>query len=181
MRRARATSPVTDWNLAVPYRPARLPLPIVDESTLTAVALAAAAVAVLALLIAVVALLRLRGVRRDFTTLGGDGTTDIARVAANQNRRIEGLATEVARLREHVATAEDDVRQSLRNVAVVRYDAFGDMGGRLSFSAAIVDDLGDGIVISSIHARGESRTYAKGIVGGKSSITLTPEEQQALA
>ncbi|NUR15027.1 MAG: DUF4446 family protein, partial [Dermatophilaceae bacterium] len=58
---------------------------------------------------------------------------------------------------------------------------FGDMGGRLSFSAAIVDDLGDGIVLSSIHARGESRTYAKGIVGGKSSITLTPEEQQALA
>jgi hypothetical protein len=156
-------------------------LPIVDDSTLTTVAVAAAVVAVLALVTAVAALLRLRGVRRDFTALGGDGSTDIARVAANQNRRIEGLATEVARLREHVATAEDDVRQSLRNVAVVRYDAFGDMGGRLSFSAAIVDDLGDGIVISSIHARGESRTYAKGIVGGKSSITLTPEEQQALA
>lgn len=62
----------------------------------------------------------------------------------------------------------------------VRYDAFGDMGRRLSFSAAIVDDLGDGIVISSIHTRSESRTYAKGIVGGASSITLTPEEQQAL-
>jgi hypothetical protein len=156
-------------------------LPIVDDSTLTTVAVSAAVVAVLALVLAVVALLRLRGVRRDFTALGGDGTTDIARVAANQNRRIEGLATEVARLHEHVATAEDDVRQSLRNVAVVRYDAFGDMGGRLSFSAAIVDDVGDGIVISSIHARGESRTYAKGVVGGRSSITLTPEEQQALA
>ena len=52
----------------------------------------------------------------------------------------------MTRLREHLESAEDDVRQSLRNVAVVRYDAFGDMGGRLSFSAAIVDDLGDGIV-----------------------------------
>ena len=38
---------------------------------------------------------------------------------------------------------------------------------------------GDGIVISSIHARSESRTYAKGIVSGRSSITLSPEEQQA--
>jgi hypothetical protein len=37
------------------------------------------------------------------------------------------------------------------------------------------------LVISSIHARGESRTYAKGIVGGTSEITLTPEEQEALA
>ncbi len=121
------------------------------------------------------------GVRRDFAALDDGGQTDIARVAATQNHRIDRLTAELATLREHIASAEDDVRQSLRNVAVVRYDAFGDMGGRLSFSAAIVDDLGDGIVISSIHARGESRTYAKGIVGGRSSITLTPEEQQALA
>jgi hypothetical protein len=66
-------------------------------------------------------------------------------------------------------------------VAVVRYDAFGDMGGRLSFSAAIIDDHGDGLVISSIHARGESRTYAKGVIEGASEVTLMPEEQQALA
>jgi hypothetical protein len=156
-------------------------LPIVDASTLTTLALAAGVVALLALALALGAQLRLAQVRRDFAALGDDGATDIARVAATQNHRIDRLTAEVTRLREHVATAEDDVRQSLRNVAVVRYDAFGDMGGRLSFSAAIVDDLGDGIVISSIHARGESRTYAKGIVGGKSSITLTPEEQQALA
>ena len=74
-----------------------------------------------------------------------------------------------------------DIRQALRHVAVVRYDAFGDMGGRLSFSAAIIDDAGDGLVLSSIHGRGESRTYAKGIVGGDADATLTPEERQALA
>jgi hypothetical protein len=74
-----------------------------------------------------------------------------------------------------------DIGQALRHVAVVRYDAFGDMGGRLSFSAAIVDDRGDGLVLSSIHARGESRTYAKGITEGGSDATLTPEEQQALS
>jgi hypothetical protein len=157
-------------------------LRLVDDTTLTAVALAAAGVAVLALVLAVSAQARLRRVRSDFEALGADGgRTDIARVAADQNRRLDRLAADVTRLRADVAAAEDDVRQSLRNVAVVRYDAFGDMGGRLSFSAAIVDDEGDGIVISSIHARGESRTYAKGIVGGRSSITLTPEEQQALA
>ena len=55
------------------------------------------------------------------------------------------------------------------------------MGGRLSFSAAILDDSGDGLVISSIHARGESRTYAKGVIDGRSEITLSPEERQALA
>nr|WP_202881478.1 DUF4446 family protein [Pedococcus badiiscoriae] len=80
-----------------------------------------------------------------------------------------------------LAALRADLAQALRHVAVVRYDAFGDMGGRLSFSAAIIDDRGDGLVFSSIHARGESRTYAKGIVGGGSDATLTPEEQQALA
>jgi hypothetical protein len=145
------------------------------------IAVAAAAVAVLALLVAVGAQLRLTRVRRDFRALEGDGETDIARVAAGQNHRIDRLTADVARLRSEVGTAREDVRQSLRHVAVVRYDAFGDMGGRMSFSAAIVDDAGDGIVISSIHARSESRTYAKGIVDGRSSITLTPEEQQAFA
>ncbi|MFW5472942.1 DUF4446 family protein [Knoellia sp. CPCC 206450] len=80
-----------------------------------------------------------------------------------------------------LAALRADIGQALRHVAVVRYDAFGDMGGRLSFSAAIVDDSGDGVVLSSIHARGESRTYAKGITGGGSDATLTPEEQQALS
>lgn len=80
-----------------------------------------------------------------------------------------------------LASLRHDIAQALRHVAVVRYDAFGDMGGRLSFSAAIIDDTGDGLVMSSIHGRGESRTYAKGVVGGDADATLTPEERQALA
>lgn len=102
--------------------------------------------------------------------------------------RIGRLRQEVRRLGHarpvgtgDLAALRSDVEQALRHVAVVRYDAFGDMGGRLSFSAALVDDRGDGLVFSSIHARGESRTYAKGVVGGSSDATLTPEEQQALA
>lgn len=79
-----------------------------------------------------------------------------------------------------MAVLRGGIEQSLQHVAVVRYDAFGDMGGRMSFSAAIIDDQGDGMVLSSIHARSESRTYAKGIVGGKSDVTLSPEERHAL-
>lgn len=102
--------------------------------------------------------------------------------------RVAALGGEVRRLQTDrpvgagdVAALRADIAQALRHVAVVRYDAFGDMGGRLSFSAAIVDDAGDGLVVSAIHARSESRTYAKGVVGGSSDTTLTPEEQQALA
>lgn len=128
----------------------------------------AAGAAVVALVLAVLAWQRLRVVDRKLTQLveAGAPTTP-------ERERLDAVETEVAALR-------GDVAQALRHVAVVRYDAFGDMGGRMSFSAAIVDDTGDGMVISSIHARGESRTYAKGIVGGDSEIVLTPEERQAL-
>jgi len=70
--------------------------------------------------------------------------------------------------------------QALRHVGVVRYDAFGDMGGRLSFSAALFDDEGNGLVISSINGRSETRTYAKPLVDLRSDHALSPEEEDAI-
>jgi Protein of unknown function (DUF4446) len=109
------------------------------------------------------------------------GLVVLLRRSADVRRRVTALEQHRPAGDADLAALRADLGQALRHVAVVRYDAFGDMGGRLSFSAAVVDDHGDGLVISSIHARGESRTYAKGVVGGTSDATLTPEEQQALA
>ena len=109
------------------------------------------------------------------------GVVVLLRRSADTRRRLTALEQHRPAGDADLAALRADLGQALRHVAVVRYDAFGDMGGRLSFSAAVVDDHGDGLVISSIHARGESRTYAKGVVGGTSDATLTPEEQQALA
>ena len=150
------------------------------SAQLTGVAIVAAVVAVVAALLAAAAHLRLARLRRRFTVLWAGGETDVATLAAAQERRLAGLAGRLDTTRGEVEALRGDVAQSLRHVSVLRYDAFGDIGGRLSFSCAVVDDAGDGLVISSIHARGESRTYAKGIVGGSSEITLTPEEQEAL-
>lgn len=151
-----------------------------SPEVLSAVTLAAAALAVVGLLLAWRARRRYVELLHRFEVLWGDDPGDVASVLGRQSA---ALGTERARidgLERTVAGLRDEVSQSLQHVAVVRYDAFGDMGGRLSFSAAVIDDRGDGMVLSSIHARGESRTYAKGIVGGRSDVTLTPEEQQAL-
>ena len=109
------------------------------------------------------------------------GLVVLLRRSADVRRRVTALEQHRPAGDADLAALRTDLGQALRHVAVVRYDAFGDMGGRLSFSAAVIDDRGDGLVFSSIHARGESRTYAKGVVGGTSDATLTPEEQQALA
>lgn len=138
---------------------------------MTPVEIVLAVVAGLALLLALVAWRRLRVVDARLGRLVGP-----ARASAGTASTPEAVGD----LEEEVRALRADLAQALRHVAVVRYDAFGDMGGRMSFSAAIVDDAGDGVVISSIHARGESRTYAKGIVSGDSEVVLTPEERQAL-
>src|SRR4051795_4103622 len=63
------------------------------------------------------------------------------------------LPTDVAGLRDEVERLRTEAEGSLRHLAVVRYDAFGDMGGRLSWSMALVDQGGNGLVLTSIHGR----------------------------
>ena len=84
-----------------------------------------------------------------------------------------GLRHEVAALRAEAATA-------LQHLAVVRYDAYADMGGALSWSLALLDDHGDGTVITSIHGRSEARTYAKTISAWRCDQPLSPEEEEAV-
>ena len=149
-----------------------------STSTLVVVALG---VAVLALLTAVVGYLRVSGSQKRYRILWAGGEKDLVAVLSHQAGQIVHLHGELERIRVGVTRTAGDVQQSLRHVAVVRYDAIGEVTGQLSFSAAIIDDHGDGLVISSIHAGGESRSYATGILGGISEIRMTPEEQQALA
>ena len=70
--------------------------------------------------------------------------------------------------------------RAVRDMAIVRYDALEEMSGQLSFSVALLNALGDGVVMTSINGRSETRTYAKIIVGGHGAQPLSPEEQQAV-
>jgi hypothetical protein len=70
--------------------------------------------------------------------------------------------------------------RALRDLAVVRYDALREMSGQLSFSVALLNAAGDGVVLSSINGRSETRTYAKIVLGGSGAQELSPEEEQAV-
>lgn len=72
------------------------------------------------------------------------------------------------------------INESIRGIGLVRYDAFNDIGGEFSFSAALLDDAGDGLIISSINGRNEGRVYTKLINGGVASSPLSVEEEEAV-
>jgi hypothetical protein len=93
---------------------------------------------------------------------------------------VEELPEDVQGLRQEVAALKAEAADALRHLAVVRYDAFGDMGGHLSWSLALLDDGGHGVVLTSIHGRSEARTYAKSISSWTCEQQLSPEEEEAI-
>jgi len=152
-----------------------------DPSVTSIVAVSAAVVGALGLVLGVVAQVRLGRLRRAYSVLqGGDGPESIVESAVRTTKEVEALRSDVAGVVAGLEDVRVDLADAIRHVAVVRYDAFGDMGGRLSFSAAMLDDAGDGLVLSSINGRSETRTYAKGVKGGQCEAQLSPEEEQVI-
>ena len=108
----------------------------------------------------------------------------LRRQAATRRTRTPGadaLPEDVLGLRQEVAALRAEGGDALRHLAVVRYDAFGDMGGHLSWSLALLDDAGDGVVLTSIHGRSDARTYAKNVTAWTSQQQLSPEEEEAIS
>lgn len=154
---------------------------LLDRETADTVALVGAALGALGVGLGTVASLQLVRMRRAYQVLQGGGRRDDFVTAVNrQVGAVDDLRAEVSSLQNGLARVRHDVDDALRHVAVVRYDAFPDMGGRLSFSAALLDDAGDGLVLTSINGRSETRTYAKGVKGGTGEQQLSPEEEQAI-
>jgi type II secretory pathway pseudopilin PulG len=139
-------------------------------------------IAVLALALALGLAWRTGRMRRQYAVLSAaDGRASFIEVVSRKTEEVEALRDDVAALVDELRSTQRDLQQAVRHVGIVRYDAFGDMGGRMSFSAALIDDHGNGFVLSTIHARSESRSYVKEIRGGMAEVHLSPEESAAVA
>jgi hypothetical protein len=90
------------------------------------------------------------------------------------------VRSELRKLGKEIEVTRAELRQTLQHLAMVRYDAFGDTGGKLSWSMALLDDKGDGVVLTSINSRADARTYAKEIRAFASESKLSPEEEEAI-
>lgn len=149
-----------------------------DSSTAVVVAVG---FSVFALVIVVALAVRVGRLIRTYDALvGGDESVSFLDAVGRQNDAVASMRDEVRGLRDQLTTVRGEMADAVRHVAVVRYDAFGDMGGALSFSVALLDDAGDGLLLTSINARSETRTYCKAVRAGASEQTLSPEESEAL-
>ena len=111
-----------------------------------------------------------------------------------KGRKAESLEEEIGTLFTEIATMKqqtdknrkdnkkiiDNLRECYQRVGIVKYDAFKEMGGKLSFSVALLNDNETGFIINSIHSSEGCYVYTKEITNGDCAITLGEEEKKAL-
>lgn len=107
-------------------------------------------------------------------------TGNLAELIIRQSEEIQQLQEELSRLENVTNQLGENLTTTVKKTALIRFDAFDDVGGKLSFAVALLNDRGDGLVISSINGRQESRIYAKPVKGGESVYNLSIEEKEAI-
>lgn len=152
-----------------------------DPQVVALIAIIALALSVVLAAALLVVGLRLRALRRDLRRAVDPARgEDVLSVLADHRGHLAGLQAHLERLQADTDGLRVALTSAVSKVGIIRYDAFDDMGGALSFSAALLDDHGDGLVISAINGRSETRCYAKPIVDGQSGYNLSREEIAAI-
>jgi len=155
------------------------------DSTAGIIAVAAAGVALVALIATGALALRLRRLRGEQRAVLGDSREeDLVSHGVETRRQVAALSAELERATEllsgRMRAAEERLDGSVSRSGVVRYDAFNETSGRQSSSVALLDERGNGVVLSAILQREQARVYAKPIAGGRSELELSPEEIEAM-
>ena len=119
--------------------------------------------------------------RRRLRRVLPDGTeTSLDQVLERQLAQIETLGQRLDALNKLHHELEAITQRTIQKVGVVRYNPFSDAGGDQSFVIALLDSMGSGVVISSLHSRTETRVFAKPVQVGRSRYPLSDEEQDAI-
>ena len=94
--------------------------------------------------------------------------------------KVNTVSSKVRVIEERLAGIDETLVTTYQKMGLVKYDAFKEMGGKLSFSLALLNQDNTGIVISSMHSREGCYTYTKEIIKGESFVLLADEEREAL-
>ncbi|KAF0241588.1 MAG: hypothetical protein FD167_3987 [bacterium] len=135
----------------------------------------------LGIIVFFVVIIRLNKLAKQYKALmkGVDGR-NLEQLLLSNAKTLDQALLKLEILDDRIKDVEYAAARSIQNVGIVRFNAFKEMGGDLSYAIALLDQKGNGIVISSIYGRDDARTYAKPIKGGKSTYQLSEEEELAI-
>lgn len=124
---------------------------------------------------------RLAGMRRQLSAITrGTQDMNLEEVLTRYLDKVETNERRIDQVEQALAVIQAQIPGCIQRVNMIRYDAFDDVGGQQSFAIALLDGLGDGIVLTSVYSRLEIRVYAKAIRNGRASHPLSDEEARVL-
>lgn len=129
----------------------------------------------------IVSMVKLRGLRKRYDTfMKDDDGESLEAVIDKHLSEIDGLLSDTKTNAAGIEKLNNQIRYTFQKIGLVKYDAFDEMGGKLSFTLALLNEREDGFVINAVHSREGCYTYIKDIISGKSVVPLSAEEQEAL-
>ncbi|MDQ0193698.1 DUF4446 family protein [Paenibacillus wynnii] len=125
---------------------------------------------------------KLRKMKRRYEAMMTEsGVEDLEGLLVQLRNQGDMLEEEQRKHKDILQSAQEKIRGMKSNVAMKRYNAFGERGNDLSFSMAIIDDNRNGVVLTSLHNRENSYIYSKPLLAGESQYSLSPEEKEVIA
>jgi uncharacterized protein YoxC len=145
------------------------------------ISLALAALAFILLLVFLLTIRRLNKTAKRYKMLvEGAEQKNLEQIILDNTKTLRQVTFELNIFREKLEALEEISEKSIQKIGLQRFNAFEDIGGEMSYAVAFLNKNNDGVVISSIFARDEARTYCKYVNGGKSQYTLSVDEQKAI-
>ena len=129
----------------------------------------------------IISLVKLRKLNKKYSVFmkGANGRDLEASILARFND-IDKMKSDIEFIFGKLNIACDVLLTTYQKMSIVKYDAFKEMGGKLSFSMAMLDDKNNGYILTSVHTREGCYTYMKEIIKGESFVVLSEEERRAL-
>ena len=138
-------------------------------------------ITIVAIILSIVVLFKLRGLKRKYNLfMNGKDAESLEPLLLKRFEEIDALKLANTKNTQQIVEIFDRLQFVYQKVGIVKYDAFNEMGGRLSFSLAMLDNRNNGYIINSMHSREGCYTYIKEIISGQSYIELGDEERNAL-
>lgn len=135
---------------------------------------------IILLIVTITNSVRMKNLKKNYKIfMSGNSAKNLEDTIIKRLEQVDFLLDANAANEKNVKILSKKMNQTYQKMGLIKYDALNEMGGKLSFSLAMLDEKNDGYIINAMHTREGCYTYIKEIVDGNSIIVLSEEEQKA--
>ncbi len=151
------------------------------KENITIVAAAGVAIVLILFIMNIISLVKIGKLKKKYKSfMEGKDAKSLEETIISRFRQMDDLKVNQELQNKDIQVLKANILKTYQKFGLVKYDAFNEMGGQLSFSLALLDKKNNGFLLNTVHNREGSYTYVKEIFDGKSEINLSEEEEKAL-